>query len=174
MEVYNDIFHEQIVKKQKTAKDSLLKAGLIILAIIVVLATFMIPILRSLSIIATLIVMGAVWGAYYISKGLNVEFEYSVTNNYFDISKIMNKSRRKELYSIDCKNVIKMGKLEFNNGVDSSPKAEKIVDVTSGTNKDNVYYFIVKKEEKTMKIYFEPNEDILQACKKAVPRVAQM
>jgi hypothetical protein len=42
------------------------------------------------------------------------------------------------------------------------------------TKKDNVYYIIFKKGEKIIKIYFEPNEDILQACKKAVPRVAQM
>jgi hypothetical protein len=174
METYSDVFHEQIVKKQKTPKDSLLKAGMISLAVLIVLATFSVPALRRFSMIATLIAMAAVFGAYYFSKGLNLEFEYSVTNNYLDISKIMNKSRRKEMYSIDCKNAIKMGKVELRDGNDISAKADKVVDVTSGTNKDNVYYIIFKSGEKKTKIYFEPNEDILAACKKAVPRVAQM
>jgi hypothetical protein len=125
METYSDVFHEQIVKKQKTAKDSLLKMGIILAVIVIFLATLVIPVLRRFSFFAMIIVAGAIWGAYYFTKGLNLEFEYSVTNNYFDIAKIMNKSRRKEICSIDCKTVIKMSKLELRDGNDVSKKTDK-------------------------------------------------
>ena len=42
---------------------------------------------------------------WYVVTGRNIEYEYTVTNNNLQLDKIMNKSRRKEILSIDIKKI---------------------------------------------------------------------
>ena len=93
-----DHFAEQLVKKFHSSKDDIKKAliiaGAAVICLLAVLLTFMgFP-------LALILPVGAVWGAWYLLKLSNVEYEYSCTNGELDIDKIMGQDKRKSMLSV--------------------------------------------------------------------------
>ena len=74
-----DLYSELLVKKDKTAKDSLLKYGLIVLTVLAVLAGLIITPLALIIAVALGI------ACYFVIPKTDVEFEYLFINGDFDI-----------------------------------------------------------------------------------------
>ena len=91
-----DFYTEQLIKKQGDMKDLVIKAVLVAVAIVSVLTVFIFP----MGLIFPIIVIAMVW--FLISR-LNVEYEYLYVNGDLDIDKIMNKSKRKRVFSTNVK-----------------------------------------------------------------------
>jgi hypothetical protein len=64
--------------------------------------SFLLPISLLLSLIITGV---AIYGGVYLTKMLNVEYEYIVTNGEVDVDIITSKSKRKRLISFNCKDI---------------------------------------------------------------------
>ena len=90
-----DLYSELLVKKDKTAKDSLLKYGLIVLTVLAVFAGLIITPLALIIAVALGI------ACYFVIPKTDVEYEYLFINGDFDIDMIMSKTKRKKVKSFD-------------------------------------------------------------------------
>ena len=149
----DDFYTEQLIKKQANSKDMLKKVGLIAITVVSVLLAFVIPIGIILPIVMIVIDV-------LVIRSLNVEYEYVFVNGDLDIDKIMNKSRRKRMFSIDAEQMellAPVGAVEL-----MQYKKAKTYDYTSGTGKAPVYALIASDKGEVKQILFEPNETIIE------------
>ncbi|MBQ1433366.1 MAG: hypothetical protein IIZ09_09755 [Ruminococcus sp.] len=162
-----DSFKEQIIKKQKTSRDSMMKTiyiiGTVVLASLVMLIgltmTFMLPIGF---IIAALII----YGGYRLIQGLDLEYEYIFTNGELDVDKVIAAKSRKNLVTVNIGDTTDIG--EFS-GEDSGSKT---VVMASACDSDRQDYFIDFKHSEygDTRVIFTPDNDMLCAIKTYLPR----
>ena len=164
-----DIFNEQIIKKTKSPIELLLLL-LIYLAGLTVGMLLILVGLKAPTFIATFVIFACVAFYFTIKLGtnLNFEFEYSVTNNLFDVDKIIAKSRRKRLVSMDIKNIDDIG--EYNPAKFSGRKFDLTVNAVGNPANGGIIYVVTRHptKGKTLLI-FQPNEKIIDALKKSLP-----
>lgn len=161
-----DAYIEQIVKNEKTSKDLLIKA-LMIMSIfaILVLGVVLGFILNGYFIF--LGVAGAAFDIYFcwlVITGLDREYEYEVTNNNLQIDKIMAKRRRKRILSIDINKIEGFDKLSDNRL--NANRCDKVLQLGTYEGDESQYRFIVQtnKYGKVM-VVFAPNQKTLNAIK---------
>ena len=165
-----DIFNEQIIKKTKSPLELLL----LMLIYLAGLTVGMVLILFGLSVaptfIFTFIIFACVVFYFTIKLGtnLNFEFEYSVTNNLFDVDKIIAKSRRKRLVSMDIKTIDDIG--VYNPKKLSGRTFDLTVNAVGNPNQEGIIYIVTRHptKGKTL-VIFQPNEKIVEALKKSLP-----
>ena len=92
-----DIFNEYIIKRKRSGKDYLKIFGMIFGSVILYYIVMLL--LSRLGIYGTVLIFpapaGVVFLDWYVIRSFRVEFEYSVTNGYMVIDKIIARSRRK-------------------------------------------------------------------------------
>ena len=81
-----DTYAEQLVVKQTNSSDQMKKfgiaaGGVLLIAVLLYVTIFIMP-------IAFIAAVGAAYGAYWLLKGMNIEYEYTVTNGSLDLSLI--------------------------------------------------------------------------------------
>ena len=155
-----DVFQEQMVKKKPTLIITVLKTGILVLAIILFLAAFFATMGTGAVGVAAAAAIILGFGAYYLISFFNIEYEYIFTSGDLDVDVIYSKSRRKRIYSGDIKDIEIMVHIdetgyekEFNNTI--------LKNCSSGINSENTYKFAVPYKGKRMQIVFEPNEAML-------------
>lgn len=151
-----DRFSEQIVARVTDKKTLLLKiligAGLLI--VLAVLSFFLYATQFSFAPFCLAAGAGALWLAVWLAKGLNVEYEYIVTNDDFDVDKIMGQRKRKRLISIDLKAID-----EFAPYVDNTElHSDVTVLADDGTGYDMWYLFADTESNGKIAIIFNPDE----------------
>ena len=111
---------------------------------------------------------------YLYNKSLEVDFDYSVTNGVFDVAKVTNKEKRKELCTVDLKEELV---LVAPNGHDSlrGYEAKHLHTVNAaGSDPDQPLYTMIAKDSKDgsgeYAISFQPDREVLQALHRAKPR----
>lgn len=164
----NDIFFEQIVKKKDTVKDKMIKAAILLVALLI-FAIFMYIVVFTqfelLNSISFLLAVGSLVGAWYLISGLNLEFEYIYTNGEIDIDKISAKRKRKRVTTI------RVNSFELFEEYDHEKYKTQKFDITLyvGTHPlDNGTYCAVyrgKQGEKCLLI-FSPNEKLVNEINK--------
>lgn len=157
----NDFYTEQLIKKQPNSKDTMKKAGLIALAVASVFLVFIIPfgIIIPVAVIAFVCMM---------FLRMDVEYEYLFVNGDLDVDKIMHKAKRKRVFSANVKEMellapagnAKLG--EFRNA--------KVLDVSSGAQRANLYVMVVAQSGEMVKLIFEPNDTIIEGMFLMAPR----
>lgn len=157
----SDFYTEQLIKKQTDMKDVVIKAVLVAVAIVSVLTVFIMP----MGLIVPIIVIALVW---FLITRLNVEYEYLYVNGDLDIDKIMNKSKRKRVFSA---NVDVMELLAPIN----SPRLDqfqnaKVINLSSGSADARLYALIVSHDGHQAKLIFEPNDTIIEGLFMLAPR----
>ena len=90
----SDYYTEQLVKKKPDMKDMMTKAILIAVTIVSILAVLYYPII----ILVPVLLIGL---DIFMFHRLKVEYEYLYVNGDLDIDKIMNKSKRKRVFSMN-------------------------------------------------------------------------
>lgn len=160
-----DIFCECMVKRKKQKLDFVQEAILILVAMYLSFIGFaMFSVFKSF----TLLVIAAVWyGAVYLIRKKNIEYEYTLTNNILDIDRIFSKKTRKRVTSID------IAKIEYIRPIEDS-------DYTKTPNFDdhnlceckaskNTYVLAFFKEGKGHKVFFTPNDKMKKKLKEVNP-----
>ena len=94
----SDFYTEQLIKKQTTGKDRMIKILLILLTVVSVLIIFIFPfgIILPVALIALDV---------FMFQRMDVEYEYLFVNGDLDIDKIMHKARRKRVCSVNINDV---------------------------------------------------------------------
>lgn len=160
-----DVFKEQLIEVKSNNKTTMKKTGIIILAIILAIlgVTF------GGAFIGPLVVVGLIFGASYLIKGMNLEYEYILTNNELDVDKIMNKERRKRCFTVDLKEINVMAHIDDAVRKHEVDRAQKTIDISSGEKGPNTYVIVFMNKEELTKLIFEPNDDIKRAIYKQAP-----
>ena len=138
-----DFYTEQLVKRQKASSTTLIKAILIILTVLSVVLIFMIP----FGIIGPVIMIAL---DVFLFRSMDVEYEYLFVNGSLDIDKIMAKSRRKNMFSMEMTDLEMMA--------------------PSGMPGADTYELIVVNNGEKKKIIFEPNKTVCEGLKMLAPR----
>lgn len=164
----SDIFNEQLVERKPNQKDVIKKAGLIGLAIIIAFVD-----LVFMPSVLLLVLAVEVMGLVFLFRRMNAEFEYVITNTELDINKILNKSSRKKLYSLNVKDITAMVpamKKEYHHEVS---KFNKKIDCSSGDLLENTYIMIFRNKEDFVQMTFEPNEKMLKSIRTFIPNIVR-
>ena len=159
-----DLYSELLVKKDKTAKDSLLKYGLIVLTVLAVLAGLIITPLALIIAVALGI------ACYFVIPKTDVEYEYLFINGDFDIDMIMSKTKRKKVKSFklsgsDLAAPLDSHRMDYYNGNQNM----KVLDFSSGNPKHKRFGVITRLDGNLCKIILEPDEALAQAMKNSAP-----
>ncbi len=170
-----DVFVEQIVKKKSETVDKLKIAGIIVLVFVLsFVCVFILPGLHQIFFsLSFALVAGVVYGAWVLITGMNLEFEYAVTNGDVTVDKIIAKRRRKRLVTVDAKNVEAMGK--YKEADHASRQYDKtLMACDSPSNDQNWYMTFRHKTFGNTLLVFSPDERTLQAIKPFLPRQIAM
>jgi hypothetical protein len=162
-----DTFIEKIVKRQKTGKDYLISAGLILGGFILFLVVSNIQFLASFSL---LIIAGIIFGIYYLSSTRNIEYEFILTNDELDIDKIISRRKRKRIFSSSCKNFDVLARISSEKYTQEIKNMKKRIEAVSSINSPNVFFATLNyKGEKTV-VFFEPDERMMKLFKTYIPK----
>jgi len=162
-----DTFFEQIISIKKKGTQVLLTLGIWLLA--TVLSCLIVMFLGLGMIVLGLTLSGFVfYGAFKLSQLFSVEYEYIVTNTSFDIDKIVAKSSRKRMVSIEIPNVTSIEK--YNPNAPKPNGCEKYIIACNG-NEENAYN-VVAQSVKGGKVcfVFAPNERVIEGMTKTLPK----
>ena len=161
IERMNDFYTEQMVKKQPDMKDMLTKAVLVAVTIVSFLIVLMFPIGLILPI--AMIVLDV-----FMFRRLNVEYEYLFLNGDLDIDKIMNKAKRKKVFSVN------VGDLELMAPFDAVELRQyqnaRTYDYSSGNKQAKRYVLVVSGSGELKKVIIEPNGTIIEGFYMMAPR----
>lgn len=160
-----NFFKEQIIKRQPSTKDLLMKIGIVLAAVVLSLASF-----TFLGMFGPVGVVVALFGAYWLWQRTNKEFEYVFTNGELDIDTIYNKSQRKRTFSCDIKDFQICAKVNDTQYANEFSRAEQTLDFSSNSKDAQPYAALLDYKGKKTKMIFEPNEKILEAMRFYIPR----
>ena len=161
-----DIFCEYMVKRKKTKTDYILEVILIIVGLYLSFIAFaMMSLFKSF----TLLVIAAIWyGVIYLIRKKNVEYEYALTNNIFDIDRIFAKKSRKRITSID------IAKVDYIRPIEKSDyeKNPYFTDHNLCEDKasDNTYVLVFARDGKVHRVFFTPGEKMKKKLKQVNPQ----
>lgn len=159
-----DNVSEQLVVRARTSSDTA-KALAIIIGMALVVAVCVFFALQGLFILL-IAALGAVLGGFWLLKGLNVEYEYIVTNNELDIDKIVGKRKRTRMITVD------LSKAEdFCAYSDENGEYDTTVYATSGLETDAHCLIVNHSDYGKVNIIFNPNETTREAIAQEFPNL---
>lgn len=159
-----DIFCEYIVKKKNTPKDMVKRTG-IVLGALVLCELFLIS-KNFLFGFEFLLIAATIYGAVFLIRKCNIEYEYILTNSILDIDKIFAKSSRKRAISIDFKSVEAFG---LASEAPTTPATE--IDLAGDIKAEDAYYIEFFKDGDKKRVFFQPNGKILRNLHTIAPRI---
>ena len=162
-----DTFIEQIVRKKKTPLQYLLMVGVVLLALVVVLAVWVVATPLVLFVLA-----GAAFGAWWVITEQNNEFEYCVTNGDIDIDRIIAKRKRKRLVSVSGRKVESL--LPYDPAKPTTGY-QRVVVTAPSLKEDGLWSFTYhsKRNGHTL-VVFQPEERVLKALYAGLPKLVQL
>lgn len=166
-----DFYSEKLVYIKKTPLQKFTKFMVIFGAVVLILicaAIVVFQLLGFLSVFAALIALGIGYGAYFLSGNFDIEYEYIITNEFFDIDVIKGRRIRKRVISTECKNFEELGK--YSNEKFAHSKFDTRI-VAANLDSDSLYYVITNKGGfgRTL-IVFDADEKALNILRRFSPR----
>lgn len=163
-----DIFIERLVKKQKTFQDVFFTIGIIVGTLVLLFGVIpLIPFLRSFWLFFA-VLFGYL--AYYLIRSRNIEFEYALTNSELDVDKIIDQKRRKHLLTVDCKNFEVMARVNSDKFTEDIKSIKNRIEAVSSMSSPDVYFAVFENGGVKTLLFFEPNEKMLEAIGRYIPR----
>ena len=118
-----DVFIERMIKKKFETTDMLILAGIVVAMIVVVFIGFVVGFLIfPFPMLTMLVALGAGFGGYKLLTMRLLEYEYSLTNGFVAVDKIMNRSSRKRMTSFECSTAEDIGQYAPERGPVEKPE----------------------------------------------------
>ena len=160
----SDLYSELLVKKEPTAKDSIVKYGMIVLTVLAVGAGLFIS--RILLLVA--VALGV--ASYFVIPRTDLEYEYLFVNGEFDIDMVMSKSKRKKVMSMNLREAdlvapLDSHRMDYYNG----NSRLKTLDYSSGNPEHKRFAIIMKAGGENSRIIIEPDDEMAKAIKNSAP-----
>lgn len=162
-----DRFTECLVKKVPDSGDNLKKVFLITAIAAIAVLTIIAAAATKLYLIL-IITMAVIYAAYYLLKGMSIEYEYIFTNGELDIDKIIGQRKRQHLITLNAKQFDAFGKVD----ADTSEKPNATLFLCSDNTGKNEYFAdLITEEYGETRIIFTPNEKIVAYIEEALPPI---
>lgn len=143
----NESYKELLVKREKGMKEVLIRAACVALTVVVGLLTLM---TMKITFFIITVILGVL--DYFVFQWTDIEFEYLYVDKEISVDKIMAKTRRKKLLTIDV-NKIEIMAPEKSHQLDSYRNRQtKVTDLSAGHD---------LPEEKLYWIYYEGSQKYL-------------
>lgn len=143
----NESYKELLVKREKGMKEALVRAACVALTVVAGLLTLM---TGKITFFIIVVVLGVL--DYFVFQWTDIEFEYLYLDKEISVDKIMAKTRRKKLLTIDV-NKIEIMAPERSHQLDSYRNRQtKVTDLSAGHD---------LPEEKLYWIYYEGSQKFL-------------
>lgn len=159
-------FIEQVVKRENTAKNTVIKIVAVVLLFVipltfVVLARF---INFYLALVGFFLFLGGIYVVWWVFSLQKVEFEYSIAGDSLDISKIISLRRRKKMLRVEIKDIEEM---ELGDDKIKNMHFRKVYNASKNINntKENYYAIFNTPVYGKCLIVFNPNQAILEGMK---------
>ena len=161
-----DTFVEQIVKQKLDAGRLMRIVGVAAAALLInILAVIFLPMV----IILTLAAGG--FGVWWVAASQSWEVEYSVTNGDIDIDRIISKSRRKRLVRVSGNKIESLLPVTPESRTRSY---DRVVMAASSPQAATWYFTYHSKQGGHTIVFFEPEEKVLEALRRGLPRLVQI
>lgn len=160
-----DNFVEQLVAKRADGKAYFLRGLIVSFAVVMVALGVVATVLFAFPLLL-FVSVGACYLAWWLFGNTSLEYEYIVTNNDFDIDKIIGKRKRKRLISVELSTVTEFGEYtsdRIGQGADATVMA------ADGTGVGVWYLLVSSQEYGKLLILFSPNEETLECINHGVP-----
>lgn len=155
---------EQLVTKTRTGKDVAKIIG-IMLGSVLLASVFMFVVLAFGLTVMILPSVGVLALGIWLLSGVNVEYEYIITNNEMDIDKIIGRRKRKRMITVDISKATDFGTFPSEKEID----ADATVHATSGVATDAHYLLVEHSGYGKVKVIFNPNERTREAIVQELP-----
>ncbi len=166
-------FMEKIVKKQKENIDYIKIAGIILAVFAIVFIALSVEFLTAF---LPILLVGSVWGAWWLITSMSQEFEYSVTDNFIDIDCIIARRKRTRVFSGDVKECEICARVNTDYYKEYSKRTIKVLNFAPSTDLKNNYFIVTKNNAKkaktkgeTVLVIFEPDDRMIPSLRKFGP-----
>lgn len=162
------VFTEQLVQRRPGMRARLIQSGIAVLALVLIVLLALIPgLLYWVPVLLAAIILFAV----ILIRRQNVEFEYIQNGDSLDVDKILAKSARTNITTVDLKAVEFFGE-ETRTAKQLHESCQTVFDCAGD---DGVVYSIVylgEGDEGRCALLFTPNEKMLTSLKRVIsPRI---
>lgn len=162
----SDTYVECLVKAKTPLWGKLLKTLLIMLAVILVLAMFLLPPIMVFLFLGA-VALGA--GAYFVNMFTDLEYEYLYLDRELVVDKVMAKSKRKRVASYQLDRMEILAPVRSYHLDNYKNRNVKVKDYSIGEElkPDKRYAMFYEGGEK---ILLSPSEELIKAMKNTAPR----
>lgn len=167
-----DVFIERMVKKKFESTDMLVTAGIFLAVLVVALIGFVVGfMIVPIPMLSLLVAGGAGFGGYKLISMRLLEYEYSLTNGYVAVDKIMNRASRKRMTAFECSSAEDIGEYQKNEARLKNQSFDARIFATEYADHRNSWYMIVRSQKtgKTL-VVFDPDEEMQEAIKRFIPK----
>lgn len=160
-----DSYVEQLVKKQNSVMQIGLRVASVVSAVVI---TYIMMLLIGIISLVAAFALG--YGVYYVFIMTSVEYEYVLVNGELTVDTVYGKSKRKRagVYDIKKSEIIAPVKSDYA-AVYNKNTQIKSFDFTSGTDEDKAYLMVAPYGAGSARVYFEPNEELINAMRFQAP-----
>ena len=163
-----DSFKEQIVRKIPTKNDKIQKIFIMIASVALAALCFIFPFGTQFSVIGIFLAAAALYGGYYLTTKLDVEYEYIFTHGEIDVDKITAQRSRKRLITFRCGSATDFGIADENFSVPEG--ATQVLACACDDSLTDYYITFNHKNLGLTTVIFKPDDDMLALMKPALPR----
>lgn len=154
-------YYEKIVYRKRTGKDDLISLGAVVVTLAICIVSYYF--LKTYSFI---IWLGAIYACYRLVATTKFDYEYIFVEDTMTIDKIINKSRRKNIFTHSLKD---FEVIAYKNSVhinEYKGNVQQVIDASSSTD-DTLFGVAYYKSQRTL-VYFESDERVLEFIRKYV------
>lgn len=160
---------EQLVTKTRSSSD-IVKIFGITIGTVLLASVFMFIVLAFGLTMMILPSVGVLALGIWLLSGVNVEYEYIITNNEMDIDKIIGRRKRKRMITVDISKATEFGTFPAEKEIE----ADATVHATSGVEEDAHYLLVEHSGYGKVKVIFNPNERTREAIVQELPNALRM
>lgn len=163
----SEVFKEYLIKQKKSQVDLAMQIGLVVGAVVLSVASF----LMGGDFIGPILIVGILFGTVYLFNRFSREYEYILTNNELDIDVIYNRTSRKRVITFDMKKIDIMASIKDDRHTAELNRGNfKVINASDNTNEANTYAIIAQSEKYgACKILITPNDALLEDLYRQAP-----
>ena len=157
---------EQVVKKQKTAKEKIITALIIAAAILI---PFTLAVIGGITLqyiliyCASFLVFFTIYGAWFFISSLNYEYEYAALDGTLRVDKVIAKRKRKKIVKLEIRDINEFKKIDDLNEIKN--RYAKIYNAIGDEKHDEIYTAEFRNDKGNCLLVFSPKEKMLNAMK---------
>jgi len=166
-------FMEKLVRKQKESMDYFKITGIILGVVAIIFIGLSVQFLTAF---LPILIVGSIWGAWWVITGMNREYEYSVTDNFIDIDCIVARRRRSRAFSGDVKECEICARVNSDSYREYSKRTIKVLNFAPTQDPKKNYFIVTKNNAKKAKtkgevvlVIFEPDDRMIPSLRKYGP-----